>query len=319
LVDKIPQIEALSAKATELDVESSKEQLAAVVTPGEILLLDLERRGGSDIKHVLAKLSESLASLRNKLKYAAKLASMKDEHQQYVRTIGAQEEKIREQTKEKLQALRERDTVQRKLVKLEAKDNEWRNKYERLRQRFTQLEHKGVAENEVQRIKIAQLQEAYKKQSLRVLKYKKKCIALRQAQAAGRTEGAEGSRDASDDDGGLEITHVPSPTRLSPLTSGSVLSRKRRAPSADVDVDSDDSSNDDAKDVELELETGRPRQSRDARRVSPRRHLDDTPGRVSSEPGSTITVRVEQVRNRGVEEGWFPDTWSHTHTISRPI
>ena len=50
LVDKIPQIEALSAKATELDVESSKEQLAAVVTPGEILLLDLERRGGSDIK-----------------------------------------------------------------------------------------------------------------------------------------------------------------------------------------------------------------------------------------------------------------------------
>lgn len=110
---------------------------------------------------------------------------------------------------------------------------------------------------------------------------------------------------------------MPSLTRLSPLTSSSVQSRKRRAPSADVGVDSDDSSNDDAKDVEIELETGRPRQSRDARRVSPRRHLDDTPGGVSSESGSTITVRVEQVRSRGVEEGWFPDTWSHT--ISQPI
>ncbi|KAF9512655.1 hypothetical protein BS47DRAFT_1039053 [Hydnum rufescens UP504] len=159
LVDRIPRIEALSAKATELDIEATKEQLASVVTPGEILLLDLERHGGTDIQPVLAKLSESLASLRNKLKYAAKLTSMKAEHQQYVRTIEHQEEKMRAQTKEKHLAFRELDAVQRKLDKLEAKDTEWRNKYERLRQRFIQLEHRGVAENEVQRIKIAQLQE----------------------------------------------------------------------------------------------------------------------------------------------------------------
>jgi hypothetical protein len=50
LVGEIPKIEALSAKADELDVDSTKEQLASVVTPGEILLLDLERRGGSDIQ-----------------------------------------------------------------------------------------------------------------------------------------------------------------------------------------------------------------------------------------------------------------------------
>jgi hypothetical protein len=50
---------------------------------------------------------------------------MKIEHQQYVRTIMNQEEKIREQEKEKTQALRERDAVQQKLVKLEAKDVEW--------------------------------------------------------------------------------------------------------------------------------------------------------------------------------------------------
>jgi hypothetical protein len=50
LVDRMPRIEALSAKATELDIEATKEQLASVVTPGEILLLDLERHGGTDIQ-----------------------------------------------------------------------------------------------------------------------------------------------------------------------------------------------------------------------------------------------------------------------------
>jgi hypothetical protein len=110
---------------------------------------------------------------------------------------------------------------------------------------------------------------------------------------------------------------MPSPSRRSPPTGGRIPSRKRRAPSPDVDIDSDDSSNDDDKDVELELETDGPRRSRAARHVTPRREIEDTPGRVVTEPSSTITVRIEQVRALGVAEGWLPDTW--TRTVARPV
>ncbi|KAF8317763.1 uncharacterized protein EI90DRAFT_3084907 [Cantharellus anzutake] len=252
-----PRLMELVEKANKIDVDSSTNDIEALTIGCERLMMQFQMEGGSAAEEFMKELERCLASLRGRLKYAARLDSAKEQNMRGATAIRVQEDRIRRLMGERNAAFSGRDEALRSIKMLEERERLWREKYDRLKARYTKHQTWDGTNQNVQFERVQELQEELKKHKAETAKYKKKYIAAKRKILQTGEEPSHDARpdDASSDDE-LDILPPDDPTGPSRLAHVTIRRKDKatsRFGSGDVVMDSDDSSRHDPCEVEESL------------------------------------------------------------------
>jgi len=241
----LSKVDELVTKANEITVESPPSEIEALVVGCERVMMRFQDEGGSAAEEPLKSLERCLVSLRGRLKYAARLDSAKEQNKQNAATIQDQNARIRRLINERSTALAGRDEAMKSIKLLEQKERLMREKYDRLKMRFSKHQGRDHNNQNVQFTQVLELQEQLRKCKIESTKYKKRYLVARQKAAragVGPLHNTQPDLVSSDEE--LEI--------LPPASCELTQPGKERNGKVDNDVsmDSDDSSRHDPFEVE---------------------------------------------------------------------
>jgi len=253
----LSKVNELAAKANEITVESPPSEIEALVIGCERVMMRFQVEGGSAAEESLKELERCLVSLRGRLKYAARLDSAKEQNKQSAATIQDQEARIRRLISERAAALVGRDEAMKSIKLLEQKEGLMREKYDRLKMRFTKHHERDNNNQNAQFSQVLELQEQLRKCKIESTKYKKRYLVARQRAARAGVAPLSNTQPylASSDE---ELEILPPDATCELTQPGNVTLRRkdklthtlRKEEGSDVLMDSDDSSRHDPYEVE---------------------------------------------------------------------